>query len=40
VRSLDETFPFEHWPGHDKEGYERFKAELEEVKRIKSDLDI
>ena len=40
MRSLEETFSFEHWPVHDKEAYERFKTELEEVRRIKSDLDI
>lgn len=40
VRSLDETFPFEHWPVHKAEEYERFKSDLEQLRKVKSDLDI
>ena len=40
VRELAKEYPFEHWPIHLKDEYEQFKAELSEVKKIKSDLDI
>ena len=40
VRSMDETFPFEHWPIHQAAVYKQFKAEMDEIRKVKSDLDI
>ena len=40
VRKLASSYPFEHWPIHDSEKYEQFRSEIEELRKIKSDLDI
>ena len=40
VRELAKEYPFEHWPIHEHDKYEEFRAELEGLKKIKSDLDI
>ena len=40
VRTLNSEYPFENWPIHMQEQYELFKAEIEEVRKIKSDLDV
>ena len=37
---MDGAWPFEQWPIHDKELFERFRQEIEEVNRIKHDMDI
>lgn len=31
IRRFDESMPFEQWPIHDKEHYEQFKSELNDV---------
>lgn len=40
MRELATQYPFEHWPIHSKDKYEEFRAEMEQVRKIKSDLDI
>ena len=40
VRQLSHEYPFLNWPIHDNEKFEEFRAEMEEIRKIKSDLDI
>jgi len=40
VRSLSESYPFEHWPIHKVEEFEQYRKEIEEIRKIKSNLDI
>lgn len=40
VRQLAPSYPFEHWPIHKADEFERFRSEVEELRKIKSDLDI
>lgn len=40
VRNLDGKWPFQQWPIHDREAFEQFRHEVEEVRKIKHDLDV
>ena len=40
VRQLAPTYPFEHWPIHDTDKFEQFRSEVEDLRKVKSDLDI
>lgn len=40
VRQLAPEYPFQHWPIHSRELYEKFRAEMEDLKKVKSDLDV
>jgi putative N6-adenine-specific DNA methylase len=41
VRNMEHVaFPFEEWPIHKKDEYERFKSELSDFKKVKHDVDV
>ena len=40
VRSLDGHWPFQDWPIHQKEVFERFREEAEDFRKIKREIDV
>lgn len=40
VRTLNESWPFEEWPVHDRDLFERIRSEINELSKIKRDLDV
>lgn len=40
VRGLEGHWPFQEWPIHDKEAFDRYRQEVEETRKIKRELDV
>ena len=40
VRNLEGEWPFQQWPIHDRMVFENFQSEMDQIRKIKHDLDI